>query len=268
MTTVSGTDSTSSSTSSDAAARTQNSLNNLDLDTFLQLMMAELQNQDPLQPMDNSELLSQISQIREVGATDKLTDTLDSVLLGQNIASATNLIGAQVSAISDDGQSVNGTVDRVSVDEGIPKLRLQLATQATPTSSAGEVEPGTYSYRVIWQNDDGEYQGLEFSGDNAVTVSDLATNSGEYVEQSVELTNLPSSDTRKEVYRTDKTGEGNYQLVGIIDDGSQSSFVDHLSDAQRNLRTFSGAFESVIPLRTYIASLSNVSEIRPPASTQ
>src|SRR5687767_660853 len=77
-------------------------INDLELGTFLELMIAELQNQDPLNPLDNKDMLAQISQIREVGATDKLTKTLESVLLGQNIASATNLIGADISALSDD----------------------------------------------------------------------------------------------------------------------------------------------------------------------
>ena len=78
-----------------------NALNEVDLDDFLNLMIAELQNQDPLNPLENDELIAQISQIREVGATEQLTATLNAVLLGQNITSATNLIGADVVALND-----------------------------------------------------------------------------------------------------------------------------------------------------------------------
>ena len=105
-------------------------INDLDLDMFLKLMITELQNQDPLNPLDNKDMLAQISQIREVGATDKLTQTLDSVLLGQNIASATNLIGADITALSDDNQNVEGVVSRVSIDKGMPKLHVELPTAA------------------------------------------------------------------------------------------------------------------------------------------
>src|SRR5262245_63103667 len=105
----------SSSNSSKSSPSSTDAINDLDLSTFLTLMIKELQNQDPLNPLDNKDMLAQISQIREVGATDKLTQTLDSVLLGQNISSATNLIGADISAISDDGQSITGVVERVSV---------------------------------------------------------------------------------------------------------------------------------------------------------
>ena len=92
-----------------------NDLREVDVDTFLGLMIAELQNQDPMNPLDNSELVQQISQIREIGATNQLTETLQAVITGQNLATASGLIGKRVTALSDDGQSVQGIVDRVSV---------------------------------------------------------------------------------------------------------------------------------------------------------
>ena len=93
-----------------------NDLRNVDLDEFLQLLITELQNQDPLNPMENSDILNQISQIREISATDKLSDTLDTVLTGQSLATASGLIGKQVEALSDGGSNVQGVVDRVSVE--------------------------------------------------------------------------------------------------------------------------------------------------------
>src|SRR5262245_32762829 len=93
-------------------------INDVNIDDFLKIMISELQNQDPLNPLENDELIAQISQIRSVGATEKLTSTLDAVLLGQNITSATNLIGAEIDAISDDNQKVTGMVERVSVAKG------------------------------------------------------------------------------------------------------------------------------------------------------
>ena len=92
-----------------------NTLNDLQLDDFLNLMIAELQNQDPLNPLENDELIAQISQIREVGATEQLTETLNSVLLGQNIASATNLIY---------GVALAGFVNNTSYANGIFQTRV------------------------------------------------------------------------------------------------------------------------------------------------
>src|SRR5918995_4863513 len=114
--------STLNSTASQQPFASADAINDIDLGTFLKLMITELQNQDPLNPLDNKDMLAQISQIREVGATDKLTKTLESVLLGQNIASATNLIGADITALSDDFEPVEGVVNHVSIDKGVPKL--------------------------------------------------------------------------------------------------------------------------------------------------
>jgi flagellar basal-body rod modification protein FlgD len=99
-------------------------LRGLDLRGFLDLMIAELQNQDPMNPMDNSEMLQQISQIRSIDSTDKLTTTLDSVMLGQSISSASALIGKQVEALSDDAKEVTGKVDSVAIEDGVAKLRI------------------------------------------------------------------------------------------------------------------------------------------------
>jgi flagellar basal-body rod modification protein FlgD len=114
------------------------SIDGLDMDHFLKLMIAELQNQDPLNPLENSELLQQISQIREVGATESLTDTLEAVLLGQNVSSATNLIGKSVSGIDDLGANIDGIVDRVTIIDGTPKLHI--GSKSVKLSNVSEVQ--------------------------------------------------------------------------------------------------------------------------------
>jgi flagellar basal-body rod modification protein FlgD len=99
-------------------------LRGLGMDDFLKLMITQMQNQDPLDPMSNSEMLQQISQIRSIGATAELSETLGAVLLGQNISSATNLIGKRISARTDAGEEVQGLVDRISISDGVPKIRV------------------------------------------------------------------------------------------------------------------------------------------------
>jgi flagellar basal-body rod modification protein FlgD len=94
-----------------------NDLRDVEVDKFLDLLLAELQNQDPLNPMDNSEMVQQISQIREISATNQLSDTLSSVLLGQNVSTASSLIGRRINALTDDAKNVEGVVDRVSMEK-------------------------------------------------------------------------------------------------------------------------------------------------------
>src|SRR4051812_13352958 len=110
-TTPVGSSSKTDSTSSSAPG----GFGNLKLDDFMKMLLAELQNQDPLSPMDASQMLTQIGQITQVGSTQQLTSTLDSVLLGQNVSNATSLIGKMITGVGDDGKDVTGKVDKVTI---------------------------------------------------------------------------------------------------------------------------------------------------------
>jgi hypothetical protein len=252
------------SAANDRSLSSTDAINDIDLGTFLELMIAELQNQDPLNPLDNKDMLAQISQIREVGATDKLTQTLESVLLGQNIASATNLIGTEIKALGDDGESVEGLVNRVSIDKGVPKLHVDLPAKVTAAGQEGNIEAGTYAYRVVWEDDRGRLFGIDLSGEKAVK-----TTGTEGLDRAIAVRNLPPTTTQKFVYRTDASGEGDYQLVGILTNGSQGSFVDVLSDAERSeTRLTSGFQRSLGAARSYEVSLNNVGAIRPAPTSE
>lgn len=98
------------------AGQSGDSYNELDIDSFLKLLISELQNQDPLDPMDNSEMVQQIGQIREIGATDQLTNTLSDLSSSQELVTASSLIGQSVTGLADDASAVDGVVDRITVE--------------------------------------------------------------------------------------------------------------------------------------------------------
>src|SRR5215212_11232178 len=227
-----------SSSNNQSSSPTTNAVNDIDMNTFLKLMIVELQQQDPLNPMDNKDMLNQIAQIRAVGASDQLTKTLNSVLLGQNITSATNLLGADISALTDDGQAITGIVNRVSIDKGVPKIHVENTPGVTPSAADGNVEAGTYSYRVVWSGGDNQLLGMDFSGDKAITTTGTPG-----VDTAIQVQGLPVTDGPKYVYRTDKTGRGSYQLVGVISDGKMGSIIDNAADADRNGQTLTQSFQ-------------------------
>ena len=99
-----------------AANQRPKDLKDLDINQFLKLMIAELTNQDPLNPMDNTQLVQQIGSIREIAATDQLTGTLNTLQTGQSLNTASSLIGKRVTALTTDNQNITGVVDRVSVE--------------------------------------------------------------------------------------------------------------------------------------------------------
>lgn len=121
-------------------AGSSNALEELNTSQFLDLMIAELQNQDPLNPMDNAQMIEQIGQIRQIDASSRLTTTLDAVLMGQNLSSASSLIGKKISGLDADSKKVEGKVDRVTVTDGVPKLHVGAKTVSL--KNVGEILPG------------------------------------------------------------------------------------------------------------------------------
>src|SRR5690348_7475888 len=70
-------------------------------DRFLKLLVTQMKNQDPLNPMDNAEVTSQLAQISTVSGVDKLNQTLtamSSSFLASQTLQASGLIGRTVMA--------------------------------------------------------------------------------------------------------------------------------------------------------------------------
>src|SRR5690242_20428596 len=70
-------------------------------DRFLKLLVTQMKNQDPLNPMDNAQVTTQLAQISTVGGIDKLNTTLQtlssSMLAAQSVQSSA-IIGRDVYA--------------------------------------------------------------------------------------------------------------------------------------------------------------------------
>ncbi|MEX3007045.1 flagellar hook assembly protein FlgD [Hoeflea sp. TYP-13] len=100
--------------SSSAAAQQQATV---DYDTFLKLLVAEMQNQDPTEPMDSTEYISQLASFSQVEQTIQTNSRLEEILAASSIGQAGSLIGRTIT--SADG-SVTGTVEKVELyDDGI-----------------------------------------------------------------------------------------------------------------------------------------------------
>ena len=98
-------------------------------DRFMKLLVAQMKNQDPLNPMDNAQMTSQIAQINTVSGIEKLNTTVTSLLASFNnlqAQSATQLPGRSVLVpgtgltLTDGkamgGVELGGAADAVTVD--------------------------------------------------------------------------------------------------------------------------------------------------------
>ena len=101
----------SSTTTTDTASATRAST--LDYDAFLKLLLAQMQNQDPLQPMDSTQYVSQLATFSNVEQGLKMNEKLDKLLFLSNIQQSGELIGRTVT--SADGK-VSGVVEAVRVE--------------------------------------------------------------------------------------------------------------------------------------------------------
>ena len=137
---VTGTSTPTGTTSSAAASTSSTSaLENLSTQDFTNMLVAELQNQDPTQPITNSDLMQQVGQIQSIQTTQQLNTTLQSVLLGQSVATAGNLIGRTVQGTDASGNAVNGTVGSVSISNG--NATLNVGTSTMPLSNVTQISP-------------------------------------------------------------------------------------------------------------------------------
>ncbi len=95
----------------------------LDRQAFLQLLVAQLRNQDPMNPVDNKEFVSQLAQLTSLEQMETLNRSIqvsqEMEALNQSLA----LLGRRVQYLSSDGQSTqSGVVEGVQISEGLPTL--------------------------------------------------------------------------------------------------------------------------------------------------
>jgi flagellar basal-body rod modification protein FlgD len=113
LTSLVGTAATSGASSNKKDVR---DLKDLDVNQFLQLMISELTHQDPLNPMDNTQLVQQLGELRSIAASDQLTNTLQALQTQQSLTTASTLIGKKVTALTIDDRNITGKVESVSVE--------------------------------------------------------------------------------------------------------------------------------------------------------
>jgi flagellar basal-body rod modification protein FlgD len=109
----------------------------LDPQAFLQLLVAQLQYQDPTSPVDTSAFLNQTATLSQVQSMTSMQDTLSSLLGAQQAQSATAMIGKQVTYTDASGASAQGVVTGASLFSG--GATVQIGDTTVPLSSVTEV---------------------------------------------------------------------------------------------------------------------------------
>jgi len=94
-------------------------------DDFLRLLIAQLQNQDPMNPMNDTEFVGQMAQFTALERMQALDEQMAILLQVEQLGQANGLIGKQVEATGgQDGGTIKGVVDSVRMENGNAVLNV------------------------------------------------------------------------------------------------------------------------------------------------
>lgn len=142
---VSATSGTAGAAGTGNSTTPTNKTNDLGKDDFLKLLVAQLQSQDPLNPMEDKEFISQMAQFTSL-------EQMKNVSNAVQITQATSYIGKQVTWDDDTGEQQTGVVKAVRIVGGEPKIvvgdqtiALAKVTSVTdaPTAAATDTSGAT-----------------------------------------------------------------------------------------------------------------------------
>lgn len=127
---------TAAQTSSSAAGQGLNQLDNSQ--TFLELLVAQLQNQDPDNPTDPTAFMTEIAQLTAVQSQTSLASE-------EQVVAADSMIGRSVTGTASDGTQVSGVVSGVLLsNNGAPTLQVgNEDVLLTSISQVGQAPGGT-----------------------------------------------------------------------------------------------------------------------------
>ena len=107
-----------------AAATTTTGTNSPDKDMFLQLLVAQMRNQDPANPTDSSEFLAQTAQFTALEKMQQVADQTSQLVALQVAFGASSMVGRTVSYAGPDGAMLSGVVSSVRFEASGPVLQV------------------------------------------------------------------------------------------------------------------------------------------------
>jgi len=129
--------------------------NKNDFDLFIKLMVAQMKNQDPTNPMDATEYVSQLatfSMVQQATKTNSMLEglgqMLDQMLVANSTGQAASYVGKYLTTETEDGKTVSGFIESVSLfEEGLVATlddgtKVLIGPGVTISEKAPEAESG------------------------------------------------------------------------------------------------------------------------------
>lgn len=152
-------------------------------DAFLKLVIAQLQNQDPMKPMENGEFLTQLAQFKQVNGIDDLKKSVDAMagsFQSNQALQASSLVGRWVMVSSNQGHlwQEAGMAGAAEVPASASQVLVSIkdgSGQVIKQIDLGRQDKGTVDFH--WDGRDGSGQAYA-PGDYAIEA--IANIGGEY----------------------------------------------------------------------------------------
>ena len=110
-------------------------------DMFLRLFLTQLKNQNPMEPMDNSEFTSQLAQMGQLEQISELSSNFEKFLKAQELGYGSSLLGREVTyQMEGSDEPEVGIVEGVRLVDG--EVRLVVGEDLVPLSAVLEVRSG------------------------------------------------------------------------------------------------------------------------------
>ena len=98
--------------------------NVLESDQFMQILLAQLTHQNPLEPMNNAEMMSQFSQLNSLQELRDIHVAVDKLSSSNQVLYLASLIGKTVKVNRPDGNYLEGVVEEVITEKDNLQLRI------------------------------------------------------------------------------------------------------------------------------------------------
>jgi flagellar basal-body rod modification protein FlgD len=113
-------------------------LNSVGMQDFLKILASQLNNQDPLKPMDNQEFIAQIAQFTSLEQSRELNQKIDGMLSLQSASQSIGLLGKTVS-INSGNSTVSGQVTALDFSSDTPLITVNTGNNNTINVSLSQI---------------------------------------------------------------------------------------------------------------------------------
>jgi flagellar basal-body rod modification protein FlgD len=190
-------------------------------DRFMKLLVTQMKNQDPLNPLDNAQVTSQLAQLSTVTGIDKVNTTLEALMgsfqSGQSLQAA-NMIGRGV-LVPGAAVTLSGSQAVLGVELAEPADKLSVTIRDSAGTAVRTLELGGRDAGVMPLVWDGKTDSGDTAADGKYQFDVAATRGGQKTSAAglmfAEVSSVSTSTSAGQGTRLNLAGAGNVSLAEV-----------------------------------------------------